>query len=298
MGDAVWVRPIAALGPAMLAGCLPLLPDLADPCVAWDDPGLYRVKIEQPDDRNRKPYVFVPSAEGPRDIVVLLHGGGMSGPKMEEATGFEDLAERDGFVLVYPNGLGWPIRVWNSGQTGKGDDHDDVAFLDRLIAQVSPAVCGNRVLATGFSNGSMMAQRWACEGKRPPDGVSGSGGPLLLDHCEGDPVPLRYYHGTDDPVVRYDGGPVRGFTIPPVEEAMAVWKENNHCADTDGEPTRRGDTTCVQFNCEVSTVQCTVEGWRHQWPGGIHSQRTEANATGAIWSWFDNQVPHPTDDPG
>lgn len=274
-----------ALGTLGATGCLGELPVLDDPCGPWPDPGLFKVTVDTPQDGERRPYVYVPAGEGPRDIVVLLHGAGMTGPKMEEVTGFEDLAERDRFVLVYPNGLGWPRRLWNAGQDGAGDDHDDVTFLDLLAGVVSDRVCGGQILATGFSNGSMMAQRWGCEGKNPPHAVSGSGGPLLVDQCTTGPTPVRYYHGTEDALVPYDGGIVRGVHVPSAAEAMSVWRRHNRC-DEAPETVRRGDTTCTTWSCEAPTVFCTIDGWHHQWPGGIHGGRTRADATIRIWSWF------------
>ncbi|MEZ4237434.1 MAG: penicillin-binding transpeptidase domain-containing protein [Myxococcota bacterium] len=282
--------PVAAPLLLPLAGCLSELPDLADPCAAWPDPGLYRVTVEQDDDKDRRPYVYVPAGPGPRDVVVLLHGGGMSGPKIEEVTGFEALADREGFALVYPNGLGWPLRSWNAGRSDQETDHDDVTFLDRLTRQISGKVCGDRVLAAGFSNGSMMAQRWACEGQRPPDAVGASSGTLAVPRCDGPPLPIRYYHGTADPIVPYDGGELRGLPVASVEASMALWRARNRC-EGDGEVVQRGDTTCETWSCEASTVQCSVAGWKHQWPGGIHSDLTDADATGQIWKWFDEVVP-------
>jgi polyhydroxybutyrate depolymerase len=278
------------------AACLAELPVLDDPCGAWPEPGLFRVTLDQPEGGDRRPHVYVPGGEGPRDIVVLLHGGGMSGPKMEEITGFEDLADRDRFVLVYPNGLGWPTRIWNAGQDRPGEDQDDVTFLDGLARVVSDRVCGGRVLATGFSNGSMMAQRWACEGKTPPDAVAGASGPLLLDRCDGDPLPIRYYHGVEDPIVPYEGGIERGVTFPPVEEAFSLWRERNRC-EGEGDPIRRGDTACTAWSCDASTVLCSIDGWRHMWPGGIHGDQTSADATGEIWTWFRGLDPVGAADP-
>lgn len=271
-----------------LSGCLSELPVVAEPCAKWADPGLFRVSIDQSDDKDRRPYVYVPGTEGPRDIVFLLHGAGMSGPKMEEVSEFQSLAAEAGFVLVYPNGLGWPVRLWNAGpRFGEDGKHDDVLFLDRLADDLIPKVCGGRLITVGFSNGSMMAQRWACEGRTKLDAVAGSSGPLLVDDCDGEPLPIRYYHGTKDPVVPINGGTARGIVYPSVDDSMAIWRKRNLCAAGDGTSTQTGDTVCTEWDCEASTIQCLIDGWPHQWPGGVHSPQTQANATGEIWQWFD-----------
>ena len=279
--------------PVLLAGCLRDLPDLADPCAPFPDPGLYRTKIERPDSRKRDPYVYVPGSAGPRDLVVLLHGAGMNGPDMADISGFVPLADREGFVVVYPNGLGWPLRDWNAGEA-YDNGVDDVAFLDALVEQVSPKVCGARVFAAGFSNGSMMAQRWACEGESV-DAVGGASGPLMVGGCGSGPVPVRYYHGTADPTVPIAGGEgstLRDVVFPSADAAMGVWREVNGCAPAGETVETTGDTTCTTYACQAPTVQCVIDGWGHRWPGGAAAARTtSAGATGALWTFFDASVP-------
>ncbi len=274
----------------LLAGCIPLLPDVEEPCEAWPDPGLFKVKLERTDSQTRKPYVYVPSSKGPRNLVVLLHGGGMNGTKMEEAANFKKGADELGFVLVYPNGLGWPLRYWNAGPDFE-DGHDDVDFLDDLVRSLSPKVCGDRVLATGFSNGAMMVHRWGCQGETV-DAIAPVAGPLMVGGCgDGPPVPIREYHGTADPVVPYDGGAgnsIRDVTFNSVEDTIDTWRERNGCSEADPEVTVNGDTTCEAWPCQADTVLCTVDGWGHAWPGGTAASRTDANATQAIYDWFDS----------
>lgn len=277
----------------LLAGCLPELPDLEDPCGPWPDARLYRVDIET--DSTRRPYVYVPSTDpGPRDIVVLLHGAGASGPKFEEVAQFEDLADAKGFVLVYPNGLGWPLRTWNAGP-GFESEADDVAFLDEINREISQKVCGQRVLATGFSNGAMMAHRWGCEGRVPPDAISVASGPLMVTDCgSAVPTPVRHYHGTDDTIVPIEGGEGtsgKGIVFPSVFEMMDVWRTINECTDDEPVFTQTGDTQCAAWSCSVPTELCLIQGWPHLWPGGIRSSGTDADVTLASWEFFDASVP-------
>lgn len=277
----------------LLAGCLSELPQLDDPCGPWPDAGLFRVDVEV--ERTRRPYVYVPSTDaGPRDVVMLLHGAGASGPKFEEITQFEALADAKNFVLVYPNGLGWPLRTWNAGP-GFESDADDVWFLDMLSREVNDRVCGRRVLATGFSNGAMMAHRWGCEGKAPPDAIAVASGPMMVDDCEGaKPTPVRHYHGTEDTVVPLQGGEGtsgRGIVFPPVSETMETWQAVNACTDAEPTTRREGDTSCAAWSCAAPTELCLIEGWPHLWPGGIRSSSTDADLTRQAWEFLDASVP-------
>lgn len=280
------------LVPVLLSGCLKDLPTLADPCAPWPDAGLFKTEIARTDSRNRDPWVYVPSSDGPRDLLVLLHGAGMNGREMADISGFVPLADREGFVVVYPNGLGWPVRDWNAGEA-YDNGVDDVDFLDDLVADVSPKVCGARVFAVGFSNGSMMAQRWACQGERV-DAVGGSSGPLMVSGCDSGPTPIRYYHGTNDttvPLAGGDGSSLRDVTFPSADASMAIWKETNGCASGGETVEVTGDTTCTTFACQAPTVQCTIQGWGHRWPGGPNAPGTQAGATSGLWEFFDASVP-------
>ena len=280
-------RWIGGLAWISVGGCLPWLPDVADPCASWQAPGWYRIEVPRSDSHDRRPHVYVPQAEGPRDVVVLLHGAGMSGSKMDDVANFVKGADQHGFVLVTPDGLGWPLRDWNAGPAFE-DGRDDVAFLEALVGQLAPRVCGDAVLATGFSNGAMMAHRWGCEG-RQIDAIAPVSGPMMVDACDGDPLPVRHYHGTDDPVVPAEGGEgtsLRDVVFRSADQSMATWRERNQCSDEAPEVTVTGDTSCSRWDCAVPTELCLIEGWGHRWPGGIHATQTDANATQAIWDWF------------
>src|SRR5262245_22751688 len=70
-------------------------------------------------------------------LVVALHGAGDSGPSFEASTGLSATADRNGFAIVYPDGLFNP-RVSTSDWEHFGDDFtDDVGFLRQLITAIS-----------------------------------------------------------------------------------------------------------------------------------------------------------------
>jgi polyhydroxybutyrate depolymerase len=278
-----------------LLGCLPELPLLEDPCAAWPDGGgLYRLPIDE-DGKKRKPYVYVPGKKGPRDVIYVLHGLGMDGPSMVEVTGVLEEADRLNLVIVYPEGTGFP-RQWNASALFE-QDHDDVAFLELLASELEPRVCARRQFAMGFSNGAMMAQRWACEGEAL-DAFGGAAGPLMTKTCEGDPVPMRTYQGELDAVVPIEGGVnSSGLKGPSLDESMAFWRARNLCTGAEPTVTVEGDTTCTAFDCAAPTEACVIEGWGHQWPGGRNASLTDANATVELLQFFNRAVPFGDDDP-
>src|SRR5947209_13952862 len=118
-----------------------------------------------------------PPAGGPLPAVVMLHGAGGSGAWAEWETGWSAKADREGFLVVYPEAL--PPRPdkaskfltnpqrWNDGSL-RGTAHptpDDDAFLRELLARLAahPGIDASRVYVTGFSNGAGMAFRLAAD---------------------------------------------------------------------------------------------------------------------------------------
>src|SRR6266542_5157522 len=94
-------------------------------------------------------------------LVLVLHGGFGSGAQVEQAAGWDPVADRHGFVVAYPDGIG---RSWNAGSCcgpARQQRVDDVAFLAALIDHLGTAenVDPGRVFVTGVSNGAMMAYR-------------------------------------------------------------------------------------------------------------------------------------------
>jgi polyhydroxybutyrate depolymerase len=259
------------------------LPDVADPCGAWPEPGLYTIEVETPE-KKRKALVEIGSTTGPRDLVVALHGGTSTANEFREVTRYSDLIDAEPLVVAYPQGRkSWLWRVWNAGDCcGNIDDEhrdaDDVAFLDQLVRELAPKVCADRVLAVGFSNGGMMANRWACEGEEP-DAVVVGAGPLLTGSCEGPERPFRAYHGTADPKVPLAGGTLGANTWPPASIGWELWKDRNQCSGEVAETFTFGRMTCERYDCVTPTEVCILQGWEHAWPGGRNAARLDSDAT-------------------
>ena len=245
----------------------------------------------------------------PAPLLMVLHGSAGSGEDMMAVTrrGFEQLAAKEKFVLVYPDAL---ERRWND----QGGIVDDVGFLlavvDKLVAD--GMVDKNRVYATGISNGGMMAQRLACEQAERIAGIATVAGGLpepLLATCKPvRPLPVLVIHGTDDPIVPWAGGAVAGFEdfgkVLSARETAGFWAANNRCGDGGvimPEPDRDPrDGTRVKMevfaSCPAGAAVklAAIEGGGHTWPGGYQylperfigrtSQDVDANML--IWNFF------------
>ncbi|HLX38536.1 MAG TPA: PHB depolymerase family esterase, partial [Candidatus Binataceae bacterium] len=157
-----------------------------------------------------------PHAEGVALPVVLnFHGGGGDAEGQSEHTQMNPAADREGFIVVYPNGTGFfrnRLLTWNAGTCcgyAMKNKVDDVGFtfavLDDLATRIS--LDRKRVYATGHSNGAMMAYRLAVDaGDRIAAIAPVAGGMVVTDFHPSRPMPIMHFHSVDDPRALYEGG--------------------------------------------------------------------------------------------
>jgi poly(hydroxyalkanoate) depolymerase family esterase len=116
-----------------------------------DNPGGMRMHLYVPDNRPANPA-----------IVVAMHGCGGSGPGFYSGSEFASLADRHGFVVVYPSaeqqaGFGKCFDTWSEAAKRRGGGSDPVSIVS-MVNHVQQRYGGdpNRVFATGSSSGGMM----------------------------------------------------------------------------------------------------------------------------------------------
>src|SRR5947207_6556017 len=73
----------------------------------------------------------------PTPLVISMHGAGLWGASQRDISGWNTLADKEGFIVVYPSGVGGKgVRVWRAEL---GDDclEKDVRFISDLIDTLS-----------------------------------------------------------------------------------------------------------------------------------------------------------------
>ncbi len=273
--------------------------------------------------------LYVPSSRD-RDVLapllIALHGGGGKGKHMRRLTqgGFDRLADREGFIVVYPDGI---ERNWNDGRSREEvsyrahqDNVDDVGFIsaliDRLVRELN--VDPRRVYVTGMSNGAMMSHRLACELSDKITAiapVSGNFPRNLYPSCSPSrPVSVLIINNVEDPLVPFAGGSVTGpwgrkklGEVLSTAETVRFWARHNRCSlppasgyEPDRDP-RDGTRTRkeVYRNGEnnVTVILYAVEGGGHTWPGGyqylderiVGKTSRDMDANEVIWAFFKKQ---------
>lgn len=241
---------------------------------------------------DRTAVVHHPSSAGPgAPLVFVLHAANSTAAASERFYGWDALAQREGFVVVYPDAL---ETRWNAGsccRRAASPRVDDVAFLHELRARMlaEEAVDPTRVFSVGVSNGGMLSYAWACT--RPGDlaGIGVVSASIGVECRSPAPLTVVAIHGTDDTVFPLAGG--KGpFPIPypPLDEALAPFRTAAGCA---GEPVMEtdGPATVATWQCANghTVVRDVLAGTGHTWPGQGEQAGTAAgplDATGFLWS--------------
>ena len=213
-------------------------------------------------------------------LVLMFHGGGGSGNQFQNASSrMDEVADREGFITVYPDGSG-VLRTWNGGGCcgyAVTNAIDDVGFCDALLDHLTSALCvdEHRIYASGMSNGGLMSHRLGCELSQRFAAIAPVAGTNMAPAC----APARklsvlQIHGSADGHVPWDGGegcgPAR-VAFSSVPDTLAIWTAANGCEAGRRTWLDQGDGHCEeQLGCDegVSVVLCRIEGGGHSWPGG------------------------------
>lgn len=230
-------------------------------------------------------------------LLIALHGRFGSGKKLSRETGFNDLADRENFAVVYPDGF---MRSWADGRGFTRADKrgvDDVAFVVKLIEVLQTRFKLNekRTYVVGYSNGGFMALRLAVD---LPDRfcavavVAASLTDSLANRIrQVSPSSVLFIHGTADTATPYKGGVLTGHcTTLPVEDAAKAWAASIGCSGPPKVETinHRGLETRVSA---ITYVSCRnggqarilkIEGGHHEWPRG----RGGLDASKEMWEFF------------
>lgn len=240
----------------------------------------------------RSYWLVAPSAKAatPRPLLFVLHGGGTADARVTFRYRFQDIAARDDFVTVHPNGIG---AGWNDGREtefllARGNAPDDVAFFRAMINRfVSTGLADpRRIYVMGGSNGALMTLRLGCELADQVAAIAVVSGSLptnFVDRCKpARALPVLMISGTADDLMPFAGGPVAAVsgqnrgTVIGAEPTFQFWRKVNRC---DATRTARedwpdkiaddGTTLSVEdgVNCAATTRLMIVKGGGHSLPG-------------------------------
>lgn len=248
--------------------------------------------------------LFIPSSVTPTTktpLVLALHGGLGWGDQFAANSNFEALAEREGFIVAFPDGAD---RTWNGGNCcGQSvrKNTDDVGFLAALIAHLTATlpVDPERVFMTGHSNGGIMSFRFACERPDLVRAIAPVAGSLEVPKCSpSSGVSLLAIHGDADQNHPLEGGEgersIAGVAFVSMEKSLELWTAGMRCESDPERSTAGAITSTTWTKCRDRAVATflVIAGADHPWPGGTGGARLEGrvsdalDATTAVWTFF------------
>ncbi len=271
--------------------------------------------------------IFIPESYSPEKnypLVFILHGGGGNAKGLIRTTRhrFNSLANRDGFIAVYPSGIG---KSWNDGARdtfgiARKMKVNDVGFFVRMlnVIQTYYSIDSGKIFACGISNGGFMAQRLAFELSDKIKGIGVVAANLSVVQSQKkypeNPVPAIFINGTDDPLIPYSGGPVtvfrqeRGMVLS-VENTIEIWKEINGCTEKEcvfSYPDKNNRDNCKALKSvwinpaesRLKVVEIKVENGGHTWPGTkqylplrlVGNTNFDFNGCDEIWDFFKSLI--------
>jgi polyhydroxybutyrate depolymerase len=206
---------------------------------------------------------------------------------MEALTGFDQLGDRDGVVVAYPDALN---GTWNQAPAIMGSVPDDVGFINGLIDHLANAGCIDRtkVFAAGFSNGGGMTYRLACDSATTLTAIGLVSTDYLgsSDCKRSAPIAVFALHGKADTTMPLAGVTYGTSVHPSVLVWASGWAAANGCQPT---PATRDTSTATRLSwttrCSggASVTLTEINRGTHEWFRG------DSDATQSIWTFLRGQ---------
>lgn len=240
-------------------------------------------------------------------VVLVFHGGLGRPENMPEVTGFNTLAEKEGFVVAYPRGTSRMENVeldtWNGGLCcgwAQESNVDDVGFIHALLDDLSTEVAADprRIFAAGLSNGAIFSYRLACEMADRIAAIGPVSGTQNIAECNPSrPVSVIHFHGTADSMVPYGGGfgkGLSGVSFASVSGTVDFWIQADRCPATasreqTGSVIHEAYSPCADG---AAVELYTIEAGNHGWPVSVRyapdgDEPSQAiDATAVMWEFF------------
>jgi polyhydroxybutyrate depolymerase len=254
----------------------------------------------------RRYLIHVPASYDPAKLTPLvfnIHGLAQWPANQQHISKWNDLADKEGFIVVYPMGTGFPLH-WNSHLPidTSPETQKDVTFFTDMIERISKVynIDPDRIYASGLSNGGGMAFVLSCTLSDRIAAIGTVAGAYTYpwEACKPHhPIPLIAFHGLEDQIVPYYGGYAKSipYHLPPVPDWITEYAQRNGC--TGEHPLSfNEEVKGIQYShCEenVDVIFYTIKNGGHSWPGGnplpkfiVGNTSQEIDATRLMWEFF------------
>ena len=247
------------------------------------------------DNRNRFYYLYVPDNLDTNQSIPILfafHGYGSSALRHLGYTNYIPIADRNNFIVVYPQGEStstlsahWNVGGWTSKSPVK-----DLEFVETVIDLLKDKlpIDETRIYSSGMSNGGYMGYHLACNLSNKfaaIASVTGSMTTSTYDNCSpSHPTPILQIHGLLDFVVPYNGNS-GSKSIPDV---MNYWSNYSSCNSDPDTLIKYDNYALIRYetyvNClnDINVKLILHPTMDHTWPS-INSHNI--SASNEVWEF-------------
>ena len=175
----------------------------------------------------------------PAPIIFAIHGIGIDAAGTQKYIGFDELGEKEGYIVVYPNSFD---GFWSDGcgcQYVEKVGIDDIKFIDYLVEKMKREfnIDSNRIYAWGWSQGGILVNQLACRRAEVFAAFASYVGTMRLPIASAcfpkKPVNMVLFNGTDDQDVYWNGLPNTEFAFLSIPDLFKKWAGLSNCI---GEP--------------------------------------------------------------
>ncbi|AIT60933.1 alpha/beta hydrolase family esterase [Corynebacterium doosanense] len=284
---------LCALLLSMVAG--PVLAGAQDlpPAPAWEP------SAEVPVQPGGSGEMSVDTPEGPRAFIIHVPTGydrtmptpvlfGFSGKddSPENFRSYSQLLRTAGreAIVIYPRAID---GAWEGAPYATVRPGADVDFVRTIVEKIrfSYHLDPSRIYATGMSNGGGMAALLGCRATDLLAGVAPVSGAFYLpveSGCTGAPVPALFVHGTEDPLMSYDGGALHDAPYLSVPDTVGSYSARNGCWGPAVVTPAPGATRIAGANCVKEVQELRIDG-------GLHSWWYEPDTSAEVWGFLARQ---------
>ena len=258
---------------------------------------------------------FVPSGYTGTEyipLVLSLHGVLSNAAQQQRYTGWNAIAERENFIVVYPEGT--PLLFgyrWNAGEALNNERPamnparentpvDDVAFIRALMTSYVNDFCIDpaRIYVNGFSNGGGMTAHLACalSDRIAAIGTVAGAFTAIPGGCNPErPVSVIAFQGGADRIVPPEGNARMGLIS--AADWVAEWADRDECdpapeaiSGTSGAVTGIRYAGCAEGS---EVVLYSIADGGHTWAGGdmgagllLGKTSRDIDASETMWAFF------------
>ncbi|MCC1498151.1 PHB depolymerase family esterase [Alcanivorax sp. 1008] len=247
--------------------------------------------------RYRGYHYYIPDQVKPNaPLLIVIHGHGVDSKSLFFAPSkLTQLADEQGFVIMWPSGGTFPISSWNSGPCcppANTFNVNDNGFIRTAINRMRNRlpIDDTRIYVMGHSNGASMSHRLALQSADKIAAIAPISFPVINNLSWWIPrswtldrkVPVLNMHALDDYLIRYWGGLFIPFSPLWLDSAPAgrdTWARLNGCESNREfawHPHGEGSFIESNMNCKQDVTVSLLT-----FPKGSHSP-LHAEANGGV----------------